>query len=845
MALAVASPPETFPPYRPLVPVAVAFIAGILLREHTQLPSWGLWVVAGVAGATHLVLLRARATRAATVVLWVLVAAAGWLRLDLSPAHHPPPHRLARFVGTGAVLVKLRGRVASDPQVEALPPPPLSGGVPGGRGNVSRTRFDLRVSAAHCGGRWGSAWARVRVVVYAARPEIRYGDPVLVMGKIRRPSPASNPGALDGARLMRRRGIDLVMSAGLVRPWTEAAPGGFDALRPVYLARSRLRTVLRTALSDAPRPAGLLCALLLGDRTDLDDELEESFKRTGTMHVLAISGLHVGIVAWLVWHVAVVAGAGRRLSGLLVLASVVTYALMTGAPPSVVRAAVMTAAVVVAILAKRRPDLLQAAAAAALVLLVLRPLDLFNVGFQLSFAAVASIVCLCDDVRRVLIPAPAPVDRLLLAAEPSGARRLARRARSLVARALGLSVPAWLGVMPLGAYYFHIFSPITVLCNLVAVPLVAMLVLLGFAYMAVGSVWGAMGPVLAWPARALATSLTEVVAIADRVPLAWTYCQPPALGWVVGYYALGLVVVARKRLGLTGPRALMIWAAGVLVYLVAARAPAPPDALELTVLDVRHGSSAVLRYPNGATVVCDCGSYGQSDVGRWVATRALRSWGVQTIDLLAVSHADADHVNGIPSLLERFRVGRAVYSPVLVQSGTGRRLVALFDARGIPHQPVRGGDRIALGNGQVIDVLAPTAWTLRVRPDDQNENSLVLRAGHAGRRVLLPGDIQLAGTTVLMHAGADLTADVLVVPHHGCPLANSAAFARAVRPAYAICSNRADHLGAEAVRAYEAAGARVLATCWDGAVTVRLSEQGVEVVPFLRRAGATQAGLGK
>jgi competence protein ComEC len=128
----------------------------------------------------------------------------------------------------------------------------------------------------------------------------------------------------------------------------------------------------------------------------------------------------------------------------------------------------------------------------------------------------------------------------------------------------------------------------------------------------------------------------------------------------------------------------------------------------------------VLRYPDGSTVVYDCGSYGRSDVGRWVAAPALWHWGVRRIDLLVASHADADHINGIPSLLERFQVGRVLYSPVLKQAKAGRQLLDLLNRRGIPHGAARAGDRVEVGRGNILAVLAPTDWTLRACPEDQN-----------------------------------------------------------------------------------------------------------------------------
>ncbi|HUT36163.1 MAG TPA: DNA internalization-related competence protein ComEC/Rec2 [Planctomycetota bacterium] len=825
-----------FLPYRPLVPAAVAFACGILACEYSLLPRRLAWsaIVVAAAGSPACRWLGLRGT--ALLLLGVGMTGAGWVRLDLTRGTHPP-HHISRFLGDEPTLVRLRGVVASDPEVRVLPPMPLSGDSGWLAAEARQTRFDLDCLEAEVGGDWRAVCGRLRVVDHGAPRTLCHGDTVVLVGTAHLPSGPTNPGQMDGATLLRRGGIDATLSVGERGTIVETGSnqGGFFAM--VYAARGALRRTLQTTLASDKHSAALLCALVLGDRTEVGEDLEEAFARTGTIHLLAVSGFNVGVVAWVVWSITALLGLRRRLSGALVLCVVIAYALVTGAPPSVVRAAVMTGVFLLAILGRRQFDPVQAVAVAALVLLVLRPFDLFSVGFQLSFVAVLGIILLNRDFAALLRPRVSLFDRLAADEEVSRSRRLLRWTWVVASRAAAVSLAAWLAVLPLTASYFHLVSPITVVANLLAAPLAAMLTVLGFAHTATAAALPALAGVPAAAAQAIAWALTGVVRLADSVPLAWQYCAAPALGWVIGYYALGLLVVGRRRLGLSGMRAAMLWVAGVVVYLVAPGSTRPPEGMEVTALDVRRGNATVLRFPDGSTALYDCGTYGRNDVGRWVAAPALWHWGVRTIDLLVVSHADADHVNGIPSLLQRFKIGHVVHSPVLARAKAGRQLLEMLRKRGIPASPVKAGDRIEVGKGNVVEVLSPTDWLLRLRPNEQNENSLVVRVAHAGRRVLLCGDIQQVGATVLLHAGIDLRADVLVVPHHGRLMPATPEFAQAVRPAYAICSNRADHLPPATVAAYESAGAHVLATCWDGAVTVTIRHGEVEAAGWKKKAG--------
>ncbi|NQT51867.1 DNA internalization-related competence protein ComEC/Rec2 [bacterium] len=807
--------------YRPLVAVAVALAAGIACREYgLGSPALVGSLLAAALVAWPLARLRSR-PRLGLLALYLLFAASGWMRLHLAKTP-PPPHHLAYLVPPQPQLVKVRARVASDPVTHTSPPMPLSGESDWLTRPERKARCQVDVEALLVGATWRPISGRVRLVLYHPTGRLRYGDRVTATGILSALAGPTGPGQFDHAQRLRRKGIcgNLVAEEAAVA--IEQRGQGHRALALACAARRLHRELLEATVGRSdPQAAAMLRATVLGDRAELDEELEDAFQHSGTMHLLAISGLHVGVVALLVWKLTSLLCLGQRTSGVLVLVTVALYAVATGLTPSVARAAIVTAFLVGALIGRRRLDPLQATAAAAIVLLLARPTDLFGAGFQLSFAAVVCISCLYADFRAAWHHPARLAVRLLDEQHLGPGRRAFRWLRGAFASALAVSLAAWLGVFPLIAHYFHVVSPITVVANVLAVPLLGLVVALGFLHLGLGLVWAPLAALPGLLAQGATACLACVVRGAARLPLAWTYCSAPGAAWLLAYYALGVAVLARRRLGLSDRRAAALWLAGLSAYFLATAAPVRPDGLALTVFDVRHGSATVLRYPDGATVAYDCGTYGRVDVGRHVAAPALWHWRVRRIDLLAISHADIDHINGIPSLIERFAIGRAVYSPVLARTEAGRQLLALLDRHGIPHGPARAGDRIRV-RGHPLDVLAPTDWLLRARPDNQNDNSLVLRAEHDGSCVLLTGDIQNDGALVLMHSAPDLRAAVLLVPHHGCRMPQTERFADAVQPAFAIMSNRAERLPPDTLAAYEAVGARVLTTCRDDAVTATL-----------------------
>ena len=310
----------------------------------------------------------------------------------------------------------------------------------------------------------------------------------------------------------------------------------------------------------------------------------------------------------------------------------------------------------------------------------------------------------------------------------------------------------------------------------------------------------------------------------------------------MAYYALAWVFIVRRRLRLGGAAAAAPWMAGIVLFLATTGSTPRPNGLVMTALNVDHGMAVVLRYPDGSTLLYDCGTYGRWDVGRTVvAARALVLGRAADRPAGDSARRTPTTSTGSRPCFERFPIGRVLHSPILGQAHAGS------EAAGHARRPRHfardrvGGDRFELGRGYLLEVLSPADWTLLHRHGDQNENCLVLRAAYGGRSIFLGGDLQRAGAAVLTHGPLNPYADVLVVPHHGCEMKHGDAFARAVRPAYAICSNRAAHLAPSTFTHFQDVGAAVLATCWEGAVTVKIDQGAMTVELFRHRE---KGGLG-
>jgi competence protein ComEC len=692
---------------RPLASLAAGFVAGIAAARGLE-GRWLPFLIAALAGAA--LMLRWRHP----LLVASLGLGLGGLRQEWARTREPLP------LGDG-----IEGVVAGPPRVsrpregsleDPDPAPPMSGSFVVGR---------------------------VQVRYFGMEFPLIGGERVSVRGPMRRPRHATNPGQFDYGAYLERQGIEAVLTLG--------RPEDLEVLEgPGLLARMRAR--LRGLYDRRMRPevGAFLSALVLGRREAVPEDLVANLQRSGTAHLLAISGQNLVIVLVSLWSILVVVGIGGRAQSFLLLYLLGLYVLLTGLQVSVVRSYLMMAAFFGADLFWRKRDAVSALGLAAILLCAFDPDQVADVGFQLSFAAVLGLSLV------------SPVFHAFAGSGGWAWNRL----RS----ALAVSLSAWLATAPIVLANFNLLTPGIVLANLVLVPLISAEFVVGLAHLVLAPL-GA-GVLSGGLAGLLFDFIRGAAEILNAVPLAYVYAPPAGPALVALYYAGLAAWTAWCRL--TRER---WWKPAALLVIVAPLGMTglrhrPPEGLHLAVLDVGRGSCAYLEWPDGRNLMVDCGSLDLRDPGASVAARYLWWRGVTRLDTLVLSHPDADHVNGARSVIDLLKVRRLV----LTRAFDGRRWpgdaeVVVVERRG---EPGRLGE---------IEILGPPVWEKFGRETPPNETSIVLRAGG----VLLPGDVQDRGVEELLEL-RDLGARVLVMPHHGKFFKRHEEFVRRVSPETVIVS---------------------------------------------------------
>jgi competence protein ComEC len=626
-----------------------------------------------------------------------------------------------------------------------------------------------------------------------AHTQVGYGDRLHLEGELETPAVLET---FSYREYLARQGIYSTM--GWPQVTRLATNQASPLLHAILLVKGHARAAVATIL---PEPqAALLTGILLGDDSGLPDDVEEDFINTGTSHVIAISGFNMTLLA------AVFARSGQRLfdrrrAFWVAIGGVALYTVLVGGSAAVVRAAIMSLLCMWGHLLGRRSHGPTSLAAVALAMTLANPHVLWDVSFQLSFAATAGLVLLSRPFERGFERA---FSRFTSAEH-------ARAAVRMLNEPVIVGLAAQIFIMPIVLVHFGRLSLVSFLSNLLILPAQTPLLLTGglatLAGMAVRPL-GRLAGFVAWPFLAYTI---EMVRLTARIPFAslpvrvgaWSvlayYLVAGGLAWWLALPPRGRqrlrknvrALVDRVRSGrmkrpgrvtqplLAGLGALVL-VGSVLIW------PALPDGrLHVTFLDVGQGDAIFIRAPGGRQVLIDGGPDEATLLSQ--LGRRMPFWD-RTLDLVILTHPDLDHLTGLIGALERYQVEAVVWRDVPTNSPAYDRWLGLLEAEGVSVHQGEAGLHIALDEGLELTVLYPGTELLPEAVESANNASVVTRLTYGSVSVLLPGDIEAAVEADLVREGLPLAATVLKVAHHGSCSSTGEEFLRAVAPAVAVIS---------------------------------------------------------
>ena len=802
---------------RPALKILIPFVLGIISGYALNIPVNSMLLVFAVITISSIVLPRVMNKKHSWFFEIFVIGGlfiAGTLRYELAN-DYLSPFDISTFTGIGKSIA-LQGTIVRDPDVrpnrvnltvavDSL----FAGEIPSSMLRSEETGNDnneiVRLESAL------PTTGKVLVALRNMPSEFVYGDRINIRGLLEAPKGQRNPGELNYRKYLAAQGIRACMSINHERDIQLVNRGNGSWLlgRVIYPLRVFITSGIDRTIGG--QEGALLKGLLVGARGEIDHELRDAFAKVGVIHVLAVSGLHVGFIVLFAILLFKLFRFPRTWRVILTVAVLVIYIYLTNQKAPVIRASVMAAVLLIGNALERKTEVFNSLSLAALIVLVINPLDLFETGFQLSFTAVASIVLLYNRLRYTF-------GKSLIQFRERG-----KQIKVYLISLFFVSLAAQLGTLPLTALYFNRIPVVSLLANLIVVPLVALIVILGYITTLCNVFWQGLAQVYANANWFFLNILIHIVKWGADIPFAYLERSTPGLVFVLSYYCgLGLIFFWGQR----RVRGRLIIVSLILFnFIIWAEALSPRPGITATFFDVGQGDAALIEFPNGKTMLVDAGPVEEeyNSAERVIAPYLMRE-GIKKIDVLLLTHSHADHIGGGPYLLCNLRIGRIVDSMAMTDSEIYQEILYLADSLGVPLRKVRTGDTLNIHSAISVSILHPNEDFVRQAEKDPtkvNDVSIVARLSFGRRAFLLTGDAEKQSEKYMLSLGVPLQSDVLKVGHHGSTTSSTPSFIKAVKPAYAVIPvgkyNRFNLPSDLILRRLELYGAEVIRTDKNGA----------------------------
>ncbi|HMM20176.1 MAG TPA: DNA internalization-related competence protein ComEC/Rec2 [Selenomonadales bacterium] len=777
--------------------ITLAFAAGVWLAG-TFKPN-PMMLYTGAVLLAMIALWRIRAgLRYGMVAIAGLFFVLGMLRLFHAEAESP--FAVSRFAGH---FVTLSGRVAEMPEWWQVDH------------RTARVRYIVAAETVEEGGaRRQPATGSVVVELYQAKDGARAacGDGIILSGVLRSLHDYNNPGRADSVAALKLQGIAARLS---LKPEHIRIFPGEESSLAVTLAKVREKITENMRRAMAPEDAALLNGLLFGGYFGINREIIRDFSASGLVHILSVSGTHIALIAGFAVWLGTRLGLRRELTALAAGGLVVGYALFSGFTPPVVRSVIMGLAALGAVILGRGKDAEQSLAFAVLAMLAYQPGLLYNISFQLSVSATAGLVFLYPKTLKLFSLLP-----------------------RWLAGPLAVTLAAQLAALPVMAWYFSSFSLGAFLANLLVLPIIEAVVIIGLLGSFSGLFLAAAGNLLLVCSGLLIGLAALLAKWIAALPGSVLYVPPMGLGAAAVYYSLMAWVYGYLPAAVPPPMALfrrrLLPAAAVAALLLVGAFTAAyfPRPVAVHFIDVGQGDAALVTTPHGRAILIDTGGTGGLsgfDMGERVVVPYLKHYGVTRLDYLLLTHGHQDHAGGAAGIAAAIPVRNAVVAKES-DSPAVQALKRTLDGKGV----VPAGNMAIVLDGVTIEVF-------RIQEDNDldqgNALTCVSRVSYGKHSFLVTGDLGAKGEKLLIAAGLK-PGSVLKVGHHGARTSTTPELLQVYAPRYAVISagfnNRFGHPHAEALARLADYGAEVYRTDRNGAVVFRTDGRNLSVEPTLK-----------
>ena len=768
----------------PLAIVAVGFIAGIVIQNilfesrvtsHESRIVW-LWLTLLGLCATAAILIFAvyKEGRIAFYAPMLLSACALMCFLSFGAVRifafqHPGPNDIRNFVTGERKLATIRGVIISEPYIQQNREWKFARFKP----TDPTSSFYLKLQEVESANGWAKVTGTVRVQVDEPILDLRAGDYVQMFCWLDRFEGPTNPGQFNVAKYLARKNV-FVAASVQSREAVELLKSDSGRTGTFIKIKRRLQEIasqaLRGELDVESENYALLQALVLGYRTEIDSNTYRAFQKTGLLHFICLSGMNFVILFWIIWQLCKTAGLMKRACAVICLAAAGIFLLVIPPQSPAFRAAIMSSVFCVSFFFRRKSNSFNTLSLAAIILLLIRPTQLFEAGWQLSFTSVLGILLFAEPIENFINENVTALLENPATGKPRPYSNIVSRLTSPVIAVFSVSFAAWLASAGILLYQFYTINHLTSVWTVVVSPLIGVISAIGYFKMVLALFLpsaAAMLDIIIGPLVSLLIRLVKFMASLNISEILIGKVSPAV---VILYYAF-LLFAFFVHFRRPFVKKLICIAATfvIIVFLGAAKwQRTHQNNLVITCLDVGHGQAIFVRLPGKANLLFDAGSLLKSDVGRRVIAPFLDYAGINKIDAIIISHNDIDHINGIPEVIEQCEVGGVYANDDFFDKadrwGSSKFLNDCLTEKDIK---IKRLNEYLSRSSANIKILWPIEQIFQNEKLGDNDKSLVSLLEFAGTDILLCSDIEKFAQRELLRLYPDLKADIVVVPHHG------------------------------------------------------------------------------
>lgn len=675
--------------------------------------------------------------------------------------------------------------------------------------NQDKISFKVKVSQIERGDFSIRTQGLILVNTYLDDSPYEYGDVLKIKGKLEKPIGQKNFGEFDYELYLAREKIFTYINIWQEKDIQKIGENDSNFLVSFSLsARDKIKEITKQTL---PPPYNyLLVGMLLGEKSFIPSHLKEIFAEAGIMHILAVSGLHVGIIAMALLALLSMLKLPKKFKLFILILILITYASITGFRPSVLRATIMFILLIGGKLINRSRNLNISLFFAAFLILLLNPLILYDAGFLLSFIVTFFIINLSPILQGLL-----------------------SKIAVWIKNPLAVSTAAWVGIFPLSAYFFSKVSIISIISNIFIIPLTGIAVILGFITFFIGLMSISLAGLFANLNYLVLNLITLIAKSFSSLPFAFIYVAQPSVMLIILYYLMVFFIIEifyKKTISVKIKKKAILIVLSVTLLIIIVQVFYPADNLKVNFINVGEGDCILIEAPNKINILIDGGGTPQSDfdVGNKIVIPYLRRKGINEIDLLILTHPHLDHLEGLLPILKEFKVDMVLDSGLLCDSSEYKEFISLILEKGISYHKAKAGDNFIFSNNLEIFLLNPLYDSDFYEESDFNNASIVVKLFYKNADFLFIGDIEEAAEKKLLVWQNILQSDILKVAHHGSSTSTNLEFLDKVNPNIAVITVGKNHFGhpsQKIIERLEDKNIQIYQTDEDGTVIIRTNGQ--------------------